>query len=99
MSDREYVHVGRHADVLSSGRPVGPGDRVPEAELTDEDAGFLDAGTLVDVDSFGDGPKPPKRDELLDRAKALGVEGVSKLTVPELVSAITKAEQEAADAA
>lgn len=99
MSDREFVHVGRHADVLSSGRSIGPGDRVPESELTEQDDGFLEAGTLVDVDSFGDGPKPPKRDELLDRAKELGVEGVSKLTVPELVSAITKAEQEAAHAA
>lgn len=95
----EYVHVGRHADVLSSGRSLGPGERVTDDELTDEDAGLLEAGTLADVESFGDGPAPPKRAELLDRASDLGLEGVSKLTVPELITAITKAEQEAAHAA
>ena len=50
----EYVHVGAHADVLSSGRPVGPGDRVQADELGAEDAHFTaDGGPLVDIVTFG----------------------------------------------
>lgn len=59
----EYVHVGRHADILASCRHIGPGDRIPETELdlsTDDHAGedqhLVDEGRLVAVDSLADGP-------------------------------------------
>lgn len=55
----EYVHVGRHADILASCRHIGPRDRVSEDELdlTDddhvgEDQHLVDEGRLVDVASF-----------------------------------------------
>lgn len=52
----EYVHVGRHADILSSCRHLAPGDRVSDADLGDEDRWLIDEGRLVDTASFGDGP-------------------------------------------
>lgn len=53
----EFVHVGRHADVLASGRSVGPGDRVKDKDLGDEDQHLIDNGSLVDVAQFD----PPKK--------------------------------------
>lgn len=61
MSD-EYVHVGRHADILNSGRHIGPGDRIINEDLhldTDERRGedqhLIDEGRLVNVKSFDGG--------------------------------------------
>lgn len=62
----EYVHVGSHADILKSGRHVGPGDRVTDddLDLDGEDRVLVDEGVLVDAGSFGKGasnkPDQPK---------------------------------------
>lgn len=50
MSD--LVHVGSHADILASGRSIGPGERVSEKELHEDDQHLLDEGVLVAEDSF-----------------------------------------------
>lgn len=53
MADR-YLYVGDHADTLSSGRPVAPGDRIPASALNlDDETGapdqrFLDDELLID---------------------------------------------------
>lgn len=49
MADR-YLYVGTHNDVLSSGRPVAPGDRIPVSALDDDgaDQRFLDDELLID---------------------------------------------------
>lgn len=52
----EYVHVGRHADILASGRHVGPGDHVRESALADEDRHLIDEQRLVPVSSFDEAP-------------------------------------------
>lgn len=54
----EFVHVGSHADVLASGRSIGPGDRVTakSLDLDGEDQHLVDGGTLVDVAEF-DAPR------------------------------------------
>lgn len=48
----EYVHVGRHADILASCRHIGPGERVTDDDLTDEDRYLIEEGRLVDVSTF-----------------------------------------------
>jgi hypothetical protein len=49
MADR-YLYVGDHADTLSSGRPVAPGDRIPASALDSDgaDQRFLDDELLID---------------------------------------------------
>lgn len=73
----ELVHVGPHPIILSTGRPVGPGERVDPAEVTVD--GDLHAheqilcaeGVLVAVDSF-DGPSntPDPSDDTPDAPAA-----------------------------
>ena len=57
----EYVHVGAHAHILASGRPVGPGDRVAKDELDSEDRWLLDDEHLVAVDSFSKRSNEPEK--------------------------------------
>jgi hypothetical protein len=65
MSDVEYVHVGRHADIIASGRPLGPGERVVLKDLhldgndgPGEDQFLIDTGVLVDAESFAGDAAP-----------------------------------------
>lgn len=108
MSATEYVHVGSHADILSSGRSVGPGERVPEKELTSEDQHLLDEGCLVDIGSFDDGPSNSEtivaeetetKADLQARARDLEIDGRSKMSADELRAAIADREAEAPAAA
>lgn len=94
MSDTEYVHVGAHADILASGRSIGPSDRVPESELTEEDQHLLDEGRLVDVASF-EPTEAQTHAQLRARASELEIDGRSKLSDDELREAIAKHEAEA----
>lgn len=99
MSATEYVHVGVHADILSSGRSVGPGERIPGDELTDEDKHLIDEGHIVDVKSFDEAPSnSPDAAEAPDAvqpvvgppaspappAPVVGAEPVEELTKTEL---------------
>ncbi len=104
----EYVHVGSHADILTSGRTLGPGDRVPEAEITEDGAitphaqHLIDEGVLVDVASFGGHANEPTGtgEDLQARARELNVKGRSTMTADELRAAVSTAEtKEATDAA
>lgn len=96
----EYVHVGPHADVLASGRPVGPGERLTHTDLDltqddhrGEDQHLVDEGRLVDVRDFG-GPSNTvlAGDDLQARARELEIEGRSKMSAEELRAAIVTAE-------
>lgn len=98
----EYVHVGSHADMLASGRPVGPGERLTDADLHDEDQHILEEGRLVRVDSFDAGAPVLTGDELKARAADLDISGRSSMTAEELRTAVAEhenPEQEAPDAA
>lgn len=48
----EYAHVGRHADILASGRHLGPGDRVTDKDLSPEDRHLIEEGRLIPVSTF-----------------------------------------------
>lgn len=58
----EFVHVGRHAEILASCRHLAPGDRVSADDLdlsaddhVGQDQYLIDEGRLVPADTF-DGP-------------------------------------------
>ncbi len=93
----EYVHVGSHADVLASGRHIGPGERVQGTELGEEDQHLLDTGRLLTVDSFTGGnsnePITETGPSLKERAAQLGIEGRSKMNADELRQAIATHEE------
>jgi hypothetical protein len=102
-ANAEFVHVGAHADILASGRSVGPGERIPQSELTDEDQHLVDEGHIVDVASFGDAPSnapdgigepEPTKAELQARARELDIDGRSKMSVDELRQVIADREAE-----
>lgn len=59
----EFVHVGRHADILQSGRGIAPGERVQAVDLGPEDQYLVEDGILADIKSF-DGPSnsPSEKD-------------------------------------
>lgn len=86
MSQREFVHVGTHAEILSSGRGVGPGDRVPESELhltskdeVGQDQHLLDEEHLVDIASFGGASNKAKVEKSTKQATApTAQEGATK---------------------
>jgi hypothetical protein len=84
----EYVHVGSHADVLSSGRPVGPGQRLASSDLADEDQHLLDEGRIVSLDSFGGSLSV---EEAKAKASELNIEGRSKMSADELRAAVAQA--------
>lgn len=108
----EYVHVGHHADVLASGRPLGPGERIthddldlePDEEkgLRGEDRHLIDEGRLVDLASFegANAGDVLTGDALKARAAELNIQGRSIMNAEELRSAIVEHDQgEASDAA
>jgi hypothetical protein len=91
----EYVHVGSHADVLSSGRPVGPGQRLTDKDLDlpgkdnpGEDQHLLDEGRIVSLDSFGGSLSV---EEAKAKASELNIEGRSKMSADELRAAVAQA--------
>lgn len=89
---REYVHVGAHAEILSSGRSIGPGDRVPEAELTEHDQHLLDEEHLVDVASFGGADNGQPIEDVKKQAAELEIEGRSKMGADKLRAAVAERE-------
>lgn len=90
----EYVHVGSHADVLASGRPVAPGERLAHEDLSPEDRHIVEEGRLVDVEAFGRGAEnaPLSTEEAKARAAELNIEGRSKMSADQLRTAVAVAE-------
>lgn len=98
----EYVHVGSHADVLASGRVVGPGERLTHDDLDAEDQHVVEEGRLVNVESFEKGASNEvlSLEEAKSRAAELNIEGRSKMSADQLRTAIAEHENpEAPDAA
>jgi hypothetical protein len=100
--DREFVHVGDHAESLSSGRSIGPGERVSADELGAEDAYLVEEGRLVDVadlqptaDEIAEA-KSHEGDALKQRARDLDIQGRSKMNADELRAAVDAREAEIA---
>jgi hypothetical protein len=98
-----YRNVSGHPEDLTGGRIVDSGAFV---DLSEKDAKDeynktkIDAGVFVRVEEPTQEPPPqPNRDELLARAKELGVEGVSKLRNDQLQTAINEAENKKGDEA
>lgn len=93
MSDRDYVHVGDHAEVLHSGRSIGPGDRVPPDELQEGDQYLVDEGRLVpDANEEIATNAPLSGEALQDRARELDIDGRSNMTADALRAAVSEAE-------
>lgn len=90
----EYVHVGQHADVLSSGLGIGPSDRVNASDLSDADQHLLDDEVLVLVSSFGGDDNRLSKADLAAKAADLEIEGRSKMTVDELRAAVAERESD-----
>lgn len=95
MSD-EYVHVGDHAEVLESGRNIGPGDRVAPDELHERDQYLLDEGRLVpdvveEMASNTPANAPLSGESLAERARQLNIEGRSTMSRHELRAAVAEA--------
>lgn len=98
----EFVHVGAHADVLASGRVIGPGERCTDRDLDPEDQHIVEEGRLVEVEAFDGGNRNEvlTGDELKGRASELDIPGRSSMSADELRSAIAVHDaEEAHDAA
>jgi hypothetical protein len=101
--EREYVLTGDHAESLTSGRLIGPGDRVSSTELVDGDGNpidtyLVDEGRLTPLDDLQ--PEVLEGEDLQARAAELKIRGRSNMSAEELRDAVAKREAEiAAEAA
>jgi hypothetical protein len=43
----KYRHVGRHADTLATGAPIGPGEFVDLTDQESKDEPLIEDGTLI----------------------------------------------------
>ncbi len=89
----EYVHVGAHAEILSSGRSIAPGERIPEGELSEHDHHLLDEEYLVDVASFTGDHNGETVVDVKKRAAELEIEGRSKMSADDLRAAVAEREK------
>lgn len=92
-----YRFIGSHADFLSDGRPVAPGDVV--GDVLPEEEPLHDQGLLIDADMDPQGASTePLAGEALDqRAKDLDIKGRTTMSADELRQAVADAEANATD--
>lgn len=93
MSD-EYRLVGDHAENLTSGRMVAPGEFVDADDLDQADRWLVDEGRLMDTEQD---PTKLTGDALQQRARDLNIEGRAGMSADELREAIAGREAEAGD--
>lgn len=105
MSEVEkYRLIGDHPEVLESGLTLESGKtfeldanpKLEEGEQRPQDTEtfkrLVEEGVVISVPPVKE--EPPTRDDLLKRAKELGVDGADKLRKDQLQEAITKKEGE-----
>lgn len=96
MSEQEFRVTSRRPEDLASGRPVAPGESV---KLSDDEQKeprnkfLIGRGLLKPVTAETERNEAPKRDELVSRAKELGIEGVSRMRNDELLQAIAEKQE------
>jgi hypothetical protein len=85
-----FTYYGRHADTLGDGSPLAPGQSVQLSAgdvKEPHNARLIREGLLLPQD----GNAEPTKEELLEEAKSLDIEGRTKMDKDQLAAAIAEA--------
>lgn len=93
----DFKHIGSHAEDLSDGRTVGPGQTVTlkaDEQRDPHNKRLIEEGIFLRIEKPDNPVEPPTHEELLARAEELDIDGRHQMRNDQLQEAIIAAEAE-----